>query len=42
VKLAEGINAFGRVENLLDEQYEQVFSFISPGRSAVIGIEARF
>jgi vitamin B12 transporter len=42
VKLAEGINAFGRVENLLDEQYEQVFSFVSPGRSAVIGIEARF
>ena len=42
VKLAEGINAFGRVENLLDEQYEQVFSFVSPGRSAVVGIEARF
>ena len=42
VTLAEGINGFGRIENLLDERYEQVFSFVSPGRTAVIGIEARF
>jgi vitamin B12 transporter len=42
VKLADGINAFGRVENLLDERYEQVFSFVSPGRTALIGLEARF
>ncbi|QIQ86808.1 TonB-dependent siderophore receptor [Erythrobacter sp.] len=42
VRIAEGIEAFGRIDNLLDERYEQVFSFVSPGRSAVIGIEARF
>lgn len=42
VKLAEGINAFARAENLLGEDYEQVFSFVSPGRSAVVGVEARF
>ncbi|MEQ8412788.1 MAG: TonB-dependent receptor [Erythrobacter sp.] len=42
VDLAEGIELFGRVDNLLDERYEQVFSFVSPGRSAVIGLEARF
>lgn len=42
VKLAEGISGFGRVENLLDEAYEQVFSFVSPGRTALVGIEARF
>jgi vitamin B12 transporter len=42
VKLAQGINAFARVENLLDERYEPVFSFVAPGRSAVVGIEARF
>ncbi|MDJ0641876.1 MAG: TonB-dependent receptor [Erythrobacter sp.] len=42
VKLAKGIAAFGRVENLLDEQYEQVFTFVAPGRTALIGIEARF
>ncbi len=41
-RLAEGINAFARVENLLDQRYEQVFSFVSPGRSAVVGVEARF
>ncbi|MET4131125.1 vitamin B12 transporter [Porphyrobacter sp. MBR-155] len=42
VKLAEGISGFARVENLFDEDYEQVFSFVSPGRSAVVGVEARF
>ena len=42
VKLTDGLSAFARVENLLDERYEQVFSFVSPGRSAVVGVEARF
>ena len=42
VKLTEAISAFARVDNLLDQRYEQVFSFVSPGRSAVVGIEARF
>lgn len=42
VKLADSLAAFARVENLLGEEYEQVFSFVSPGRSAVIGIEASF
>ncbi|MFO6430310.1 TonB-dependent receptor plug domain-containing protein [Erythrobacter sp. W302b] len=42
VKLAQRLDAFARVENLLDERYEQVFSFVSPGRTAVVGIEARF
>ena len=42
VALAEGVSAFARAENLLDQRYEQVFSFVSPGRSAVVGVEARF
>jgi len=42
VKLTERIGAFARVENLLGETYEQVFSFVSPGRSAAVGVEARF
>ncbi len=42
VKLTERLGAFARVENLLDERYEQVFSFVAPGRSAVVGVEARF
>lgn len=42
VKLTDRLSAFARAENLLDERYEQVFSFVSPGRSAVVGVEARF
>jgi len=42
VKLTDSLSAFGRVENLLGEEYEQVFSFVSPARSAVVGVEARF
>lgn len=42
VRLTERLGAFARVENLLGEDYEQVFSFVSPGRSAAVGIEARF
>lgn len=34
VKLTDSVSGFARVENLLDERYEQVFSFVSPGRSA--------
>lgn len=41
-KVSDAVSAFARVENLLGETYEQVFSFVSPGRSAVIGVEARF
>lgn len=42
VKLADGLNVFGRIENLLDEKYEPVFSFVSPGINAVFGFEVRF
>ncbi|MFN9497291.1 MAG: TonB-dependent receptor domain-containing protein, partial [Erythrobacteraceae bacterium] len=42
VTISEAISGFARVENLLGEGYEQVFSFVSPGRSTTIGIEARF
>lgn len=42
VKLSDSLDAFARVENLLGETYEQVFSFVSPGRSTAIGVEARF
>lgn len=41
-RLTDGISGFARVDNLLDDRYEQVFSFVSPGRSAVVGVEARF
>ena len=41
-EIVEGITMFGRVENLLDETYEQVFTFVSPGRQVVAGFSARF
>ncbi|TNE59506.1 MAG: TonB-dependent receptor [Sphingomonadales bacterium] len=37
VRLDDHLRIFGRVENLLDESYEQVFSFVSPGRSVIAG-----
>ena len=40
--LTERIALFARVENLLDEDYEQIFSFTNPGRAAYIGARARF
>ncbi len=42
VRLAEGLGLFARAENLLDDRYEQVFSFVSPGRSVIVGFDARF
>ena len=36
-EVSDRLQLYGRVENALDERYEQVFSFVSPGRSAVIG-----
>ncbi|MEL6539969.1 MAG: TonB-dependent receptor [Pseudomonadota bacterium] len=41
-KVVDGLSVFGRVENLLDEQYEPVFSFVAPGINAVFGFEASF
>jgi vitamin B12 transporter len=42
VRLADGLHLFGRVENLLDERYEPVFSFVAPGINALFGFEASF
>lgn len=42
IDLAKGLSLFGRAENLLDERYEQVFSFVSPGRQVVLGFRAAF
>lgn len=37
-RLSDNLEAFARVENLLDEKYEDVFSFRAPGVSAYAGI----
>lgn len=36
------VTLFARIENLLSADYEDVFSYATPGRSAYIGIKARF
>jgi len=41
-RLSASVSLTGRVENLLDEKYEEVFSFVAPGLSAFGGITARF
>lgn len=40
--LTERIGLFARLENLLDQDYEDVFSFTNPGRAAYAGVRARF
>jgi len=42
VRLTESFDVFARVNNALDEDYEQVFGFNTPGRQAYIGIRAEF
>lgn len=42
VDLAKGLSVFARAENLLDERYEQVFSFLSPGRQLAAGVTVSF
>lgn len=38
IRLSGKVELFARVENLLDERYEPVFSFVAQGRSAIAGI----
>ncbi|MET0248350.1 MAG: TonB-dependent receptor [Sphingobium sp.] len=41
-KITPGVAIFGRVENLFNEDYEEVFSFATPGRAAYGGVSVRF
>ncbi len=41
-EIAENLEIFARAENLLDEDYEQVFTFVSPGRQVIAGFRASF
>ncbi|MDD3446951.1 MAG: TonB-dependent receptor [Zavarzinia sp.] len=40
--LTDNLQLFGRVENLFDEEYEEVYSYGSSGRSAFLGMRAAF
>jgi len=41
-KLTPRLSVFGRVENLFDERYEEVFSYVGQGRGAYAGVKAAF
>lgn len=41
-RITPAITVFGRVENLINEDYEEVFSFATPGRAAHGGLRVRF
>ncbi|HEX8388357.1 MAG TPA: TonB-dependent receptor, partial [Sphingomonas sp.] len=41
-KLTRSLALVGRVENLLDEPYEEVFGYVTAGRGAYGGVRARF
>ncbi|WP_375397121.1 TonB-dependent receptor plug domain-containing protein [uncultured Sphingomonas sp.] len=41
-KITDRVSLFGRVENLFDEKYEEVFSFATPGRAAYGGVKVSF
>jgi vitamin B12 transporter len=40
--LTDNIELFGRIENLFDKKYEEVFSYRSPGIAAYAGLRGQF
>ena len=40
--VTDHVEVFGRVENLGDENYQDVYGFNTPGRAAYAGVRARF
>ncbi|HEX2818449.1 MAG TPA: TonB-dependent receptor [Phenylobacterium sp.] len=42
LKLNETLELFGRIENLTNDRYEEVYGFNTPGRAAYAGVRARF
>lgn len=40
--IADGVRVFARGENLLDEKYEEIFSFVKPGIAGYGGVEITF
>ena len=40
--LSDKATVFVRTTNLLDEEYEQVFGFATPGRATLLGVRGRF
>ena len=40
-QISDRLRLFGRVENALDEDYEEVYGYVAPGRSAYLGLSYR-
>ena len=40
--LSKTVNIFARVSNLLDEDYEQVYGYQTPGRAGYVGVRLNF
>ncbi len=40
--LNERVELYGRVENVLDEKYQDIFGYGTPGRSGYVGLRVRF
>jgi vitamin B12 transporter len=41
-ELTARLTAYGRIENLLDEDYQDVYGYNTPGRGAFVGLRANF
>jgi vitamin B12 transporter len=41
-RISENISLYARLENALDETYQEVLDFISPDRASYIGIRLNF
>ncbi|BCJ92265.1 TonB-dependent receptor [Terrihabitans soli] len=41
-KITENAELYGRVENLLDEEYEEIYTYGGAGRLAIVGMRASF
>jgi len=41
-QVTDGVEVYGRVNNLLDEDYEEVFGYDAPGLVAFLGLRARW
>ncbi len=41
-KITPNVSVYGRIENLINEDYEEVFSFATPGRAAYGGVRVNF
>jgi vitamin B12 transporter len=41
-RVLDNLEVYGRVENAIDEDYEEIFGFVTPGRTAIAGVRYHF